>query len=996
MNGTGLRIRAVFGVFAVAAGLVTGAATPFAAEEHPDPFAVEYDRYSMPAEFRPNDFYSLSRLFIQPGHSMWHADNYETAELERVVLDGEEWVRWRFSKKTNEFIPSLAYRYPARVDPVRFSIRVWNRGEDPVSLSCWGETDAQNWQTVGPNEDRVVTLAGQPTLVVQSTQPGKDYDLCLRELTVFYPEASEISVKNLDVPSDLVAGEGIRIRVEAEGDLDGQALALEVRNDPWVIWRIRLSSDESEQLRSSGACTLERIVPEYLSPGAVTMGLTADGLRTSGEGRASVINTRRPGLPRIERRLHNGRPTFFCDGEPFVWSGYATYFNISPAVFNEFAESGASLFHITCAAGRHFHNVSAPTWLGGDEYDFGEVEQWATTALQANPNAKLVLRVALGLPPFWFADHPDSRVRVRTMDGRELVWNETDSAVAALTSPAWREQQAVALRELIRYVASRPWASHVVGLNLGGGMTEEWFAWASCDNIVTPVQYFSDYSPANQQAFREWCRARGYPYDEIPSPEARTRPNHDLFPDDENGRWAAAYNLFINETTAETLKYFAAVVKDETERKSLVGAFFGYVVLLTGEARQSNAGQFGLRIALESEDIDFLSGVPLFAFRHLTDVGYAGQPTAVESLLAHGKQYVDDNDLFSWLHDAHWHTLYDERDPRGAAKKMHRRWAASEAVRGNSYEWFSLSPKWHHDGPLMDEYGLEARVLADSLALDRSPVEEIAFVVDDHSFAWLTPESQAHYANQLLLGALARTGAPLGVWLLSDLDRLPERIKFVAVVNASAPRTEDLAKLQRLIAEGGRTILVVGVPGLVTEETQRWEPANIEELLGLPVRLDGEPGTGRVRLADGSWLSTMDTVMQADRDDPRNIRPRPYLEGPGFLQYEDGKTAGGERPLANGGRLIWCGVPPYASEDWLREQVLAAEVHCYAPAPCSVHASRELVAITSVYSEDREIELSWPEDVAVTDLFDGWTGRGRTIVCPFEYGQTRLFRLSKP
>ena len=76
--------------------------------------------------------------------------------------------------------------------------------------------------------------------------------------------------------------------------------------------------------------------------------------------------------------------------------------------------------------------------------------------------------------------------------------------------------------------------------------------------------------------------------------------------------------------------------------------------------------------------------------------------------------------------------------------------------------------------------------------------------------------------------------------------------------------------------------------------------------------------------------------------------------------------------------------------------MLAAEVHCYAPTPCSVHASRELVAITSVYSEDREIELSWPEDVAVTDLFDGWTGRGRTIVCPFEYGQTRELRLSRP
>ena len=232
------------------------------------------------------------------------------------------------------------------------------------------------------------------------------------------------------------------------------------------------------------------------------------------------------------------------------------------------------------------------------------------------------------------------------------------------------------------------------------------------------------------------------------------------------------------------------MVKEETRRKSLVGAFLGYVVLLTGEARQSVAGQFALRQALESEDIDFIGGVPLFAFRHLTGVGYAGQPTAVESVLAHGKQYVDDNDLFSWLHDKHWFTEYDERDPRGAAVKMHRRWMGNEGVHGNSVEWFSLSPKWHHDAELVSEYAREAEILKSAVNMNRSPLEEIAFVVDDHGFSWLTPSSQAHYPVQFLLGALARTGAPVGVWLLSDLDRLPHRIKFVAVVNAHAPRAE--------------------------------------------------------------------------------------------------------------------------------------------------------------------------------------------------------------
>ena len=190
--------------------------------------------------------------------------------------------------------------------------------------------------------------------------------------------------------------------------------------------------------------------------------------------------------------------------------------------------------------------------------------------------------------------------------------------------------------------------------------------------------------------------------------------------------------------------------------------------------------------------------------------------------------------------------------------------------------------------------------------------------------------------------------------------------------------------------------MVIGTPGLVTAETQRWTPANMEALLAMPVRLDDGPGTGRARLDDGQWLCPMNTTMQAQRDDPVMIRPRAYLGGDGFLTYEDGKTAGAERPLPRGGRLIWCGVPPYASEVWLREQLQDAGVHCYAPAPCSVHASRELVSITSVYADDRDIKLNWPEDVRITDLLDGWQGEGKTIICPFGYGQTRLFRVTKP
>jgi hypothetical protein len=951
------------------------------------------DGYSMPAVFKPKDFFSLCRLFFQPGNSIWLADNYKVAELNLTSVDKQQWVRWHFIKKNESVLAVLAYRYPSRIEPVGYSIEIFNRGDQPITVSGSGQSEAPDLQIIKPGEDRLVHIKGQPTLVVHGTKPELEYNIYLRDLSIYYPEAAGLSAIKIEAPKEFSAGKKMQVKLAIQGNIDKKVVDMEVRQEPWVVWRIRLSDDESNKLETNKECVLDREVPWYLSPGEITFGLVADGYRINGaEGSATVNNEHKPELANVERRLDHGQPTFFVNGKPFVWSGYATY-NFYPGAVNEFFASEANLVHITCAAGRHFHNVGAPTWLGGDEYDFGEIEQMVTTALQANPDARLIMRLALGLPPFWYNEHPDSLVCVQSTDGRELVWYETESMVGTLTSEAWRKQQAVAVRKLIQYCASRPWASQLIGFNICCGMTEEWFAWASCDEIIKPVKYFGDYSVTNQQAFIKWCAARGYPYNRIPDAKIRNRADYDLFPDDADGRWAAAYNLFMNETTAETIKYFAAVVKDETRRRSLVGAFYGYVVLLTGEARQSDSGQLGLREVLESDDVDYLGGVPQHLLRRLCGDGYAQNATAGESVLAHGKQYMDDNDLFSWLHPLHWHTEYDAQDPRGAVIQMHRRWLATEAIHGNSYEWFSLASDWHHDEGVMEEFAKEARIHAESLNYDRTAIEEIAFVIDDNTFSWLTPTAKAQYTNQVLLGAFGRTGAPVGVWLLCDLGLLPERIKFVVVVNAGAPRTEDIDKLKKLIDLGGRTIMVIGVPGLVDAKTQQWNPAGLETLLGMPIRLDDGAKPARAALVEtGQWLCP----MQVNGRDQESIRPRAYLSGDGFMKYEDGKTAGAERPLANGGRLIWCGVPPYASEEWLRKQVAAAGVHCYAPAPCSVHASKDLVSITSVYFDDRNVELNWPQEVVITDMFDGWRGQGNIISCPFKHGQTRLFKVTKP
>jgi hypothetical protein len=203
---------------------------------------------------------------------------------------------------------------------------------------------------------------------------------------------------------------------------------------------------------------------------------------------------------------------------------------------------------------------------------------------------------------------------------------------------------------------------------------------------------------------------------------------------------------------------------------------------------------------------------------------------------------------------------------------------------------------------------------------------------------------------------------------------------MVVVASATAAKPADLEKLRRLIDRGGRTIIVVGPAGLANPDTQQWDRNATAALTGLPITVEDSVAPGVAKLAsDGKEVSHVPT-----------LRPRASVASEGWMTYADGKTAGSERALNNGGRLIWCGVPPLDS-DLLRGWVEGAGVHCYAPVGVTVHASKQLVSITA--SSTGEMELHWPKSTTVTDLLDGWSGKGRDMNCPFETNQTRLFSL---
>ncbi len=595
--------------------------------------------------------------------------------------------------------------------------------------------------------------------------------------------------------------------------------------------------------------------------------------------------------------------------------------------------------------------------------------------LSGNSNAWLIIRANINLSHFWYQQHTNDQVLVQTDLGR-LPWRETGTPAISLASAEWQADIQIALRNLMQYVEQQPWADRVVGFWTAGQVTEEWFAYGSNSD------YYGDYSPVNQREFKKWLEANNFPVDDgdnIPSPAARSAGGK-IF--DNGGARSAFYHQYASDKTAEVIQLLAKTVKEASSGKVLAGVHFGYLLQFAGTDRQTTSATLPSTGKLfKDPNVDFFTGVALLDWRTLD--GYDTYVTTVDSLLSHEKLYMVSNDTFSYLHPGHWKILYDENNPQRALFDMHRRVLSSAAVHGINGMWFGLQPAWHGNKELHEEFSNEISVYKNTYNLSRRPTAEIALIVDDTSFAWVPAGAKQLKKTDLKIPLLylGKSGAPVSLWLLSDIDRLPDHIKLAVITFAEAPAKEDAEKLKAAIKNGGRTFVTIGLPGLVDVEKGVWDETVPPEILGLDVSVDGE--TYNCFVSSPSEDMTLKEWVDESKGSNRKIRR---------IRFSDVRATTVERPLKNNGQLLWYASAPTSRTFW-RAVAERAGVHCYAPEGFFVYASEELISITS--PEDATVEIIWPYSARVSDFFEEWTGTGRKMRIPFRAGQTRLFKVNK-
>lgn len=980
------------------------------------------DAYSYPALYHNGLLERNDLVTIQPDDTIpVRTKNFEYYNREQIEEDGKKKTRLEFKSnvegavtsevRLNTIVREADYvSYTVKNNspqPIEFGMKLH---EQPVGfmgsnaqILAW---DLKESFTVNPGEEKVLKFsldesnlvctdssatATTPAycvsviiaLMMRGIQQGVPYDVVLSDDLVYFGYADGMVVDQMEAAETWNTGEITPITIYSQGTTQGENADIEIRKNERTMWRIRLTEEEKDEL-NRGSVKVLREIPWYLASGDYTVGLVLGGYRVEGPELNVHINCNTClGEAKTERREYNGRPTVFVNGEPLPYFTYSCNMYY-PGNYAMFGNAGTNPIGIEVPAGSHLSKLWEDTLLEPGVYDYSSIDEMVGIALQSNPDAYIMLRIYPTMPSWWWQENPDEQAMILTDDGRIVPWEENALPAPSLASDKWLEDQLQTVRDLIQYVKSQPWGSRVIGMHVAGGATMEWFAWGS----MTGGDVGADFNPQNQAKFKQWLLDHGYEVttdNPVPGLEERLGKGSDILPDDEKSVIAAAYSKYYSELLASVLNSFAETIKEETDGNYLVGTFYGYLLQESGGSRQALCYSLAeLGDILENPNIDYVGGVPLHNYRSLD--GYDCFTTVNESVFANGKLYYNENDLFSWLHPLHWNTPYDSNDPRGGAYKMHRRVLANDAVHGALGGWFSLSDSWHNDEGLMEEFAFEMDVYEQTLQLDRSPTEEVAVVVDDSSFTWVSANSKMTGQNNTVLTyEAAKTGAPIGTWLLSDIDMIPDRVKMIIVGTSYAAEPESLEKLQELIEKGGRTIVVVGPTGYIDVKTGQRDPEAPGEILGMPITINTDP-----LLTDELYTIDGERVCQQSY----SPQPRAEYDGEGILYYADGPAAAGGRELANGGRLIWCGTAP-ASRDLLKQWMEEAGVHFYAPEGYTVYASEELVSISADTLTTGAQEIYFPYEVEVTDLFDGFTATGQRISCTFEPGQTRLLKVKR-
>ena len=432
--------------------------------------------------------------------------------------------------------------------------------------------------------------------------------------------------------------------------------------------------------------------------------------------------------------FHNGVPTLFVNDEPLAGVAYITYYTDKNR-YKDFSDAGFKLFSVPIFfSGQTINEFSQiPPFSEGifdDGANFEIFEREIKRIIEAAPDALIFPRINCSVTRKWEDENPD-----------ELCDNCRRSC---FSSDAWVEETERMLSEFIEYVQTSDYSDNIIGYQIAGGNTEEWFS-------------FDGKGSVGLRSRQKYAEISGKFYEE-----------GDDYKED-----ADFYN-FLCEMTAKRIERLAALVKNKVKRQQVVGVFYGY----TFECPYGASGHLALGNILDSYNIDFICSPASYMETRKFGIDHPCM-LPVDSLKKHGKLYFVENDVRTDLSRApndlpRYNTPIWFGPERETSLELVKQHFARALLHGHSQWWFDMWGGWYASEDYMNLMKKTLNLARKSLELPMESCAEVGVFIDEKSMLTYTAKEEAYNFRR----SLGLMGAAYDVYLADDYFSVCQKYKL--------------------------------------------------------------------------------------------------------------------------------------------------------------------------------------------------------------------------
>lgn len=756
---------------------------------------------------------------------------------------------------------------------------------------------------------------------------------------------------SLNAPPESVAGEPIPVAFSCladapEGNATGTVL-LRLMSGPTTLQAHQQAVDLSQRRVEVAH---EFPVSAYSYGGRWTIAAEVLELDSDREVSAAVtvanprVGKARPPVTRVGR--YRGEPTLFVDDKPIPLISYVHHGGQAGVLHREMAATGVEVF-------TDWFGASTAGDLGQvapGVYDYGVFDDYFATVLDAVPGAYFLPHIGVTAPLWWQKLHPEEC----------CLFSNGKRGPSSMASELWKTEMAADFKKLIAHLRSAPYADRILGYIFYSGYTAEWQMWA------TWRPYGDDYSQPALKAFRNWLR-RKYGSDQalrtawgdaevtldsaqMPSNERR----HDEGPfirDPATDRQVIDFNQFISDMVADAIIYFARVTKEACGESQIAGTYYGYMA--AHGARQQDCGHNALARVLECPDVDFLMSPPMYAHRGLGETSTF--MSATESVKLHGKLWLDESDLRTYLSDPA--AGYGRTKTPEDSVAVTWREFANVLTRRTAVCWFDMSGGWFSGEPMRDALRRQMQVAQKAFARREPFHGDVAVFVSERSFDCFRPSAPGLLTVRENIALMPQAGVTWDFYLLSDIARsdLPDYRLYV-LLNAVKLDDQTRRALVTKAKNNDATVLYMFAPGCVTENAL--DLSRIETVTGM-----------RVKAGSGKAAYRLETGGECGAD--ADLRPRVAIADPEaevLARFADDDAVAVARNRHEGVATVYCAsvvLPP----EVLRDVARAAGAHVYSEANDALYTDGQYLCLHAATDGEKTIRLAGPR--RVVDVISG-------------------------